>query len=216
MHPCLPDTIFIFRISHPPFCPPHPHKLHWASDLGNKSTFLGLKMSAYPNSREHGWSHPCTFRDGWVNSFHPHTKLLSPVLINMVVRVGFLSQLLHLLRTMHKAWEGGSITVLLSHHCTDTDFPRNQHMLSSTAVHRCYLLLGQLVSILHFHHQLHCHRTGYSLSTLKVISRASPLSCPPPFLHIPRLAQKFSGLACQETQGRESPGMFYYYYFIIA
>ena len=44
-------------------------------------------------------------------------------------------------------------------------FLTNQHMLSSTVL-RCCLLKGQMVSLLHCHHQLHCHKTGYSLSTL--------------------------------------------------
>ena len=44
-------------------------------------------------------------------------------------------------------------------------FLTNQHMLSSTVL-RCCLLQGQMVSLLHCHHQLHCHKTGYSLSIL--------------------------------------------------
>lgn len=53
MHPSLPDTISIFRISHLPFPlltgTNYTELLIWRT----KQTFLGLKMSAFLNSREH-------------------------------------------------------------------------------------------------------------------------------------------------------------------
>lgn len=104
---------------------PHSHKLSWVSECGTKSTFLwSIKNKqtknppAFLNSRERGWPYPAFSAIAHSNMAghfpSPSTYQASLFYIN---ESGGQSRspllLLCLLRTIHKAWEKGSIALFL-------------------------------------------------------------------------------------------------------